>query len=87
MKTALKLVQISITAVQQLQEKYINVQRDSAENYYVDKEVWLNLYNVNTNQSSKKLNAQHQKFKILKKIDSHIYYFNMFFEIHNVFHI
>ena len=39
LKTALKLTQISMTVVQQLQEKYINVQRDLTEDYCVNEEV------------------------------------------------
>ena len=39
LKTALKLIQTSITVTQQFQEKYINVQRDLTENYYVDEKV------------------------------------------------
>ena len=59
LKTVLKLTQTLMTAAQQLQEKYVNVQRDSAEDYCVNEKVWLDLCNVNTNWSSKKLNAQH----------------------------
>ena len=87
LKTASELTQILMIIAQQLQEKYINIWKDLTEDYCVDEEVWLNLCNVNTNQLSKKLNAQHWKFKILKRIDSHVYCLNIFFEIHNVFHI
>ena len=87
LKTALKLAQTLMTVAQQLQKKYINVWRDLTEDYHVNEKVWLDLCNVNTNWSSKKLNAQHWKFKILKKIDSHAYCLNTFFKIHNVFHI
>ena len=73
--------------MQQLQEKYINVQRNLTEDYHVNEEVWLNLHNVNTNWLSKKLNAQHQRFKVLKRIDSHTYCLDTSSEIHNVFHI
>ena len=87
LKIALKFIQTLMIVAQQLQEKYINVQRNSTEDYHVNEEVWLNLCNVNMNQLSKKLNAQHWRFKILKRISSYVYYFNMFFKIHNVFHI
>ena len=39
LKTALKLIQTSMTVMQQLQEKYVNVQRDLTENYCVNEKV------------------------------------------------
>ena len=39
LKTALKLAQTSITVMQQLQEKYVNIQRDLTKDYYVNEEV------------------------------------------------
>ena len=39
LKTALKLTQMLMTIMQQLQEKYINVQKDSTKNYCVSEEV------------------------------------------------
>ena len=39
LKTTSKLIQTLMTAVQQLQEKYVNVQRNSVENYHVNEKV------------------------------------------------
>ena len=39
LKTVSKLTQTLMTAVQQLQEKYINVQKDLTEDYHISEEV------------------------------------------------
>ena len=81
-----EFIQMTMTAAQQLQEKYINKSWDFSEQYNVRDKVWLNLHNVKMNWSSKKLNACQQKFMILKQINSHAYCLNII-SIHSVFSV
>ena len=75
-----------MTAAQQLQEKYVNKSWDSFEQYNVRDKIWLNLHNIKTDWSSKKLNVCQQKFMILKQIDSHTYHLNII-NVHSVFSV
>jgi hypothetical protein len=77
---------MSIIAAQQLQEKYVNRTHDSFEQYNVRDKIWLNMRNIKTDWSSKKLNACQRKFMILKCVDSHAYWLNIF-EVHSVFEV
>ena len=65
-KDTSKYAQFSIAAAQQLQEEYANKTHNPAEWYNVGDEVWLDLRNIKTDWSSKKLDACQQKFRVLE---------------------
>jgi hypothetical protein len=53
----------------------------------VGDEIWLDLRNIKTDQSSKKLDTHQQKFRVLEQISSHAYYLNTPPRIHPVFRV
>jgi hypothetical protein len=62
-----------MTYAQQVQEEATNRHRQQSPNYKVGDKVWLNLTNIRTNRTSKKLNAKHAKFTIIEVIGSYSY--------------
>jgi hypothetical protein len=52
----------------------------------VGDKVWLDLYNICTDQPSKKLDYKHAKFMVLEKIGTYAYYLDIPGSIHNVFY-
>ena len=54
--------------------------------FKVRDKIWLDLRNVHTTQSSKKLNDKYVKYTVTEMIDSHSFHLNTLSEIHNVFY-
>jgi hypothetical protein len=86
LKGASETAQATMATAQQRQEKAANCRRSEAPAYRPGDKVWLDLRNVRTDRASKKLDARHAKFIVLKKISSHTYQLNTPPGIDNVFH-
>ena len=86
LKEAEKWAQSAMTISQQEQEKMVNQMRQQATAFKVRDKIWLNLRNVCTTQSSKKLNDKHIKYTVTEMIDSHSFCLNTLSGIYNVFH-
>ena len=57
MKRALEFVQADLAAAQQHQEEYANHYRNTASAYQSDAKIWLDLHDIWTDCTSKKLDA------------------------------
>jgi hypothetical protein len=75
-----------MTHAQQVQEHTTNRFRQQAPSFKVGDKVWLNLINIRTTRTSKKLDTKHAKFTITEVIGSHSYRLDTLLGIHNVFH-
>ena len=75
-----------MTHAQQVQEEATNRHRQQSPSYKVGDKVWLNLTNIRTNRTTKKLDAKHAKFTIIKVIGSHSYKLDTPPGLHPVFH-
>ena len=84
---ALKIAQSELAAAQQKYKEYANTHQDTTPQYKVGDKVWLDLCNIQTDCPSKKLDTQHAKFTVLKKIRSHAYQLDTPAGIYNIFHI
>jgi Integrase zinc binding domain/Chromo (CHRromatin Organisation MOdifier) domain len=78
--------QIAMTHAQQVQENATNRFRQQAPSFKVGDKVWLNLTNIRTTRTSKKLDAKHAKFTVIEVVGSHSYRLDTPPGIHNVFH-
>jgi hypothetical protein len=86
LKRALEIAQASLAVAQQRQEEAANRHRSEAFVYRPGDKVWLDLRNIRTDRTSKKLDARHAKYTVLEKIGSHAYRLNTPAGVHNVFH-
>ena len=75
-----------MTISQQEQKKVANWIRQQITAFKMRNKIWLDLRNVCTTQSSKKLNDKHIKYTVTEMIDSHSFCLNTSSEIYNVFH-
>jgi hypothetical protein len=71
---------------QQVQEEATNRHRQQSPSFRVGDKVWLNLKNIRTDRTTKKLDAKHAKFTVTEVIGSHSYRLDTPPGIHNVFH-
>src|SRR5690625_2033368 len=71
----------------QKQEEYYNEHRQSASQYRTGNKIWLNLENISTDCSSKKLDVCNAKFTVLESVGSHAYWLDTPPGAHNVFHV
>jgi hypothetical protein len=62
-----------MAAMQSLQEEYANQHCQAVLGYNIGNKVWLDLWFINTDWPSKKLDICHRKFIVLEKIGSHAY--------------
>ena len=79
--------QPSTDTAQKLYEHHANSWCQPAPEYKIGNKVWLDLWNVQMDRPSKKLNWQYSKFTVLKKVGSHTYHLNTLAEVHPVFHM
>ena len=86
LKETEKWAQSVITISQQEQKKTVNWIRQQITVFKVRDKIWLDLRNVHTTQSSKKLNDKHIKYTVTEMIDSHSFCLNTLSGIYNVFH-
>jgi hypothetical protein len=84
---AIKWAQASIAATQERQKRYINRNKNSAFIYKSGDIIWLELRNIRIFRISKKLDWTHGRYKIVKKISSHAYEFDVPGKIHPVFYV
>jgi hypothetical protein len=75
-----------MAAVQSLQEEYANWHCQAVPGYNVGDKVWLDLWFINIDWPSKKLDICYRKFTVLEKIGSHAYWLDTPLGIHNVFY-
>ena len=66
MKRALELAQADLATTQQHQKEYINHCWNVAPIYQPGSKVWLDLCDIQTDHSSKKLDAWHAKYTVLE---------------------
>ena len=86
LQEAREWAQTSMAVAQQEQEEAANRTRQQAPQFRVGDKVWLNLKNVRTTRSSKKLDWKNAKYTVTKIIGSHSYRLDTPPGIHNVFH-
>ena len=75
---------------QAFHEHYANQYRVHDSRYAVDDKIWLNIRNIRTKRSNKKLsNKNDESFQVTQVVSSHVYRLELSIEwiIHNVFHI
>lgn len=83
---ARQYAETAIAIAQQQQEENTNRYRKQASDYQIGDKVWLDLTNIRTMRTNKKLDWKNAKFTIIEKIGSHSYRLNTPPGIHNVFH-
>ena len=86
LQEAREWAQTSMAVAQQEQEEAANRTRQQAPQFRVGDKVWLDLRNVRTTRSSKKLDWKNAKYTITEVIGSHSYRLSTPPGIHNVFH-
>jgi hypothetical protein len=86
LQDAREWAQSAMTHAQQVQEEATNRHRQQSPSYKVGDKVWLNLTNIRTNRTTKKLDAKHAKFTIIEVIGSHSYKLDTPPGLHPVFH-
>lgn len=86
LRDARDYAKVAMAAAQQRYEENTNRRREPAYHYRVGELVWLDLRNIKTDRSSKKLDARSAKFRILEQIGSHAYRLDTPPGIHPVFH-
>ena len=86
LQRAREWAQISMAVAQQEQEEAANRTRQQAPQFRVGDRVWLDLRNVRTTRTSKKLDWKNAKYIVTEAIGSHSYRLNTPPGIHNVFH-
>lgn len=89
MKTTKKFVRQSLKKTQQYQTAYYN-KKHISKIFVAKQKVWLDLRDIKTNHSSKKLNLRRiESCRVIKKMSSQIYQLNLSseFRTHNVFHV
>ena len=86
LQKAREWAQSAMTYAQQVQETSTNRRRQQAPSFKVGDKVWLNLKNIRTNRTMKKLDAKHAKYTILEIVGSHSYRLDTPPGIHDVFH-
>lgn len=86
LQQATEWAQSAIAVAQQTQEESANRSRTEGPAFRVGDKVWLNLQNVRTSRTSKKLDWKHAKFTVVKVVGSHSYQLDTPPGIHNVFH-
>lgn len=72
---------------QQEMEWQANQQQEPTPEYQIDDHVWLNLKNVCTEQSCKKLDWRNTKFSVVEVIGTHTIWLNTSPGIHLIFHV
>lgn len=85
-KEATEWAQTTMAVSQQRQEDQANRYRQQAVHFQPGDKVWLDLRHIRTERLSKKLDARHAKFKVIRPVGSHAYELEIPRGIHNVFH-
>jgi len=67
-------------------EESTNRHRQQAQRFKIGDKVWLNLKNVKTSRTTKKLDAKNTKFTVMEEIGSHAYRLDTPPGIYNVFY-
>jgi RNase H-like domain found in reverse transcriptase/Reverse transcriptase (RNA-dependent DNA polymerase)/Integrase zinc binding domain len=87
LKEASDWAQAAIAVAQDRQQDQANRTRQAAPVYKTGDKVWLNLKNVRTERSSKKLDWLHAKYKVLDVPSPHTVRLDVPTGIHPVFHV
>jgi hypothetical protein len=82
-----EFVQAAIAAGQHRMEETANQRRSAAEQFQVGDRVWLNLRNIKTQRSSKKLDWLHAKYRVTRVINSHAVELDVPGHIYPHFHV
>ena len=77
MKRELELAQADLAIIQQCQKEYTNHHQNVAPIYQPNSKVWLDLHDIQTDCSSKKLDAQHAKYTVLEQVSPHAYHLDI----------
>ncbi len=85
-KEVTEMAQVSMSAVQQEQEAQANKHRKAPQAYQKGDWVWLNLKNIKTDKSSKKMDDKSAKYQVIGVVGPQSYRLNVE-GVHNVFNV
>lgn len=85
LRQATEPIQSAMAVAQQAQEESTNRSRTEGPMFRAGDKVWLNLWNIRTDRTNKKLYWKHAKFTVVKVFGSQSYQLDTPPGIHNIF--